>query len=292
MKLTCHQLTKKFADKLAVQNFTAEFTEGVYGLLGPNGSGKTTLLRMLADILKPTSGEILFNQRNIATMGSDYRDIIGYLPQEFGVYRNFTAERFLKYFASLKGLDKGIVKEKIDEVLDIVNLQENRKRKIGTFSGGMKRRLGIAQALLNDPKILIVDEPTAGLDPQERVRFRNLLSQIAQDKIVILSTHIVGDIEYIAKEIILMKQGSIVRQSTLEELLHELQGKVWEVVISPEQLPQIQERYSIGNLQRTDKGIEVRIVHESKPLEQAQVVQPTLEDVSMYFFEEDAVKSV
>ncbi|MCT8138389.1 ABC transporter ATP-binding protein [Anaerobacillus sp. CMMVII] len=292
MKLVIENVSKKFKDKWAVQHFSAELSEGVYALLGPNGSGKTTLMRMLADILKPTSGRILLNGRDISFMGDDYRDVLGYLPQEFGLYKNFTAVRFLLYFACLKGLNKTDSIKKVAEVLELVNLKNDQKRKIGTFSGGMKRRLGIAQALLNDPKVLIVDEPTAGLDPQERVRFRNLISEIAGDRIVILSTHIVSDIEYIAKEILLMRQGELLKRSTAPALLEQVHGKVWKAKVTQEKLATIQREFKVGNIQRNETGIEIRIVHDLKPLENAEEVAPTLEDVYLYFFDMEVTASV
>lgn len=292
MKLVIENVSKRFKDKSAIKYFSVELTEGVYALLGPNGSGKTTLMRMLADISKPSSGRILLNDRDITLLGDDYRDILGYLPQEFGLYKNFTAVRFLMYFASLKGLDKKTAINKVDEVLVLVNLTNDSKRKIGTFSGGMKRRLGIAQALLNDPKILIVDEPTAGLDPQERVRFRNLLSEIAGERIVLLSTHIVSDIEYIAKEIILLRQGELIRQSTLEKLLEEVEGKVWTVSVNQADLAGIQSRFKVGNIQRNDAKIGLRIVYDEKPLPHAIEVPATLEDVYLYFFDEEVTVGV
>lgn len=292
LRLHIDNVSKKFKDKWAIKYFSAELTEGVYALLGPNGSGKTTLMRMLANISMPSTGRILLNDKDISLMGDDYRDILGYLPQEFGLYKNFTAVRFLMYFASLKGLDKKSAIDKVEEVLDLVNLTKDRKRKIGTFSGGMKRRLGIAQALLNDPKILIVDEPTAGLDPQERIRFRNLLSEIAGDRIVFLSTHIVSDIEYIAKEVLLLKQGELIQRSTLGNLLEQVKGKVWSVNVTQAGLPEIQRQFKIGNIQRNESGIECRIVHDEKPVENAVAVHATLEDVYLYFFDKGAIEDV
>lgn len=292
MKLVIDNVSKKFKDKWAVKYFSAELTEGVYALLGPNGSGKTTLMRMLADVSKPSSGRILLNDKDISLMGNDYRDVLGYLPQEFGLYKNFTAVRFLMYFASLKGLDKKSAIDKVDEVLALVNLTNDRKRKISTFSGGMKRRLGIAQALLNDPKILIVDEPTAGLDPQERIRFRNLLSEISGDRIVLLSTHIVSDIEYIAKEILLLRQGELIKRSTLDNLLKQVEGKVWMVSVTQADLPTFQREFRVGNIQRNKADIECRIVHDEQPVDDASEVPATLEDVYLYFFDEEVAADV
>lgn len=250
LMLRIENLSKQYKEKWAVKEFSAELTEGVYALIGPNGSGKTTLMRMLANILKPTSGRVLFNDEDISLLNEKYRDRLGYLPQEFGVYPNFSAERFLHYFATLKGLEKNEAKDKVDEVLHLVNLQDVRKKKTKTFSGGMKRRLGIAQALLNDPEILVVDEPTAGLDPKERIRFRNLLSDISDRRIVIFSTHIVSDIEYIAKEILLMEQGELKRHSDMDGLLKEMEGKVWEVIVEESELQRIQQQHKIGNILR------------------------------------------
>ena len=292
MKLVIDNVSKSFKNKHALQNFTAELTNGVYGLLGPNGSGKSTLMRILADISKPTSGRVLLNDTDISLMGDDYREIIGYLPQDFGVYKHFTATRFLQYFASLKGLDRTYTKNKINEVLELVNLTEHKKQRVGTFSGGMKRRLGIAQALLNDPKILIVDEPTAGLDPQERVRFRNLLSEISSDRIVLISTHIVSDIEYIAKEILLLKEGILLQQSSLEWLLLNVQGKVWTISVQENELATIQKQFKVGNIQRGANGIQCRIVHNGKPLPSAKEAPATLEDVYLYYFDDEVTADV
>lgn len=292
MKLVIDNVSKKYKDKWAVQSFHAELTEGVYALLGPNGSGKTTLMRMLAGILRPTSGKVTLNGEEIIKMDEQYRDLLGYMPQEFGLYKNFTAERFLMYFASLKGLPKDVAKGRITELLQLVNLTEQRKKKTKTFSGGMKRRLGIAQALLNNPKILIVDEPTAGLDPNERVRFRNLLSEISSDRIVLLSTHIVSDIEYIAKDIMLMKEGKLVHQSDLTGLLALVDGKVWHATVPQEELTNIQATYKVGNMKFVENNIEVRIISDERPLETAIEVEATLEDVYLHFFNEEVGANV
>lgn len=212
MILTIKQISKNFGDKIALHEIDLEFTAGVYGILGANGSGKTTLMRILASVMKPSTGNVLLDGQDVTMMDHQYRELIGYLPQHVGLYKNFSAEKFLKYIASLKGLSKMGTEEKVNEVLDLVGLFEHRKEKVGKFSGGMKRRVGIAQALLNDPKILIVDEPTAGLDPKERIRFRNLLSKISTNRIVLLSTHIVSDIEFIAKEVLILKEGRLIKK--------------------------------------------------------------------------------
>ena len=221
MKLIIENLSKEFKRNMAVNNFQAELTEGVYGLLGPNGSGKTTLMRIMAGILKPSQGRVLVNGQDIEVMGDKYRDMLGYLPQDFGVYKNFSAHRFLAYIASLKDIKKEQTEQKVEEMLKLVNLWEERDKKLGKFSGGMKQRIGIAQALLNDPKILILDEPTAGLDPKERARLRNIISELSIDRIVLFSTHIVSDIEYIAKEIMLIKQGGLIKKDDPQIIMKE-----------------------------------------------------------------------
>lgn len=287
MILTIDNITKEYKDVVAVDNFYAELNEGVYGLLGPNGSGKTTLMRIMADILKPTEGIILYDGCDISSIGDDYRGVLGYLPQNFGFYKNFSAWMFLMYIASLKGIDKSQAKKRVNELLDIVNLSDDRDRKVGTFSGGMKQRLGIAQALLNDPKVLILDEPTSGLDPRERIRFRNMISQISGDRIVILSTHIVSDIEYIAKEVMLIKNGQLVKKDMPDNILNEMSGRVWSAMVPEDALLKLQEKYRIGNIIRRIDGIEVRIISDEKPLLNSVPESPRLEDMYLYYFDEE-----
>ena len=284
MKLTIQNITRTYKDKRAVDDVSCELTPGVYGLIGPNGAGKTTLMRMLADVLKPSRGEIAVNGENIRTLDERYRDLIGYLPQDCGFYGYFTACRFLQYMSTLKGISKRKADRKIDELLQLVNLSEHKHHKIGKFSGGMKRRLGIAQALLNDPKILILDEPTSGLDPKERVRFRNLLSDISGERIVILSTHIISDIEYIAKEVLLLKDGKLVKQEAPETILQELQGKVWMITAPAGELPELERSYIIGNLQRRGQQIEARVISDRVPANAAAMQPPRLEDIYLYYF--------
>ncbi len=290
MELKIENLSKQYKERRAVNNFSISIGEGVYGLLGPNGAGKSTLMRMLVDILKPTSGRILLDDRDIHQMGDNYRDIIGYLPQNFGVYKNFTAYRFLLYLAALKGISHRDAESKIDHLLRFVNLEEMKFKKIRTFSGGMKQRLGIAQTLLNDPLILILDEPTTGLDPNERIRFRNLLSELSANKIVLLSTHIVSDIEYIAKDVIVMKKGQLLRQAPSTELIDEMQGKVWKLEISESRLMELKQRYIIGNILRHKHDVEVRIIADKAPEPGAVSAEPDLEDYYLYHFGEEAVQ--
>lgn len=289
MELIIKNISKEFKDKIAVDKFNVTLNSGIYGLLGPNGSGKTTLMRILADVSSPSSGDILVNGKSKSKLGAEYRDLIGYVPQYIGFYKNFTAEKFLYYVAALKGVDKNIEKSKIDELLKFVNLEQDRKRKIGKFSGGMKQRLGIAQALLNDPKILILDEPTAGLDPNERIRFKNLIAQLSKGKIVILSTHIVSDIEFIANEVLVMKDGKLVEKSSLEDILDTVRGKVYTLSVNECDLEEIENKFKISSMIRNNSGINVRVVGDKKPnINKFKYIEeePNLEDVFLYYFNE------
>ena len=289
MELIINNISKEFKDKIAVDKFNVTLNSGIYGLLGPNGSGKTTLMRILADVSSPSSGDILVNGESKNKLGAKYRDLIGYVPQNIGFYKNFTAEKFLYYVAALKGVDKNIEKSKIDELLKFVNLEQDRKRKIGKFSGGMKQRLGIAQALLNDPKILILDEPTAGLDPNERIRFKNLISQLSKGKIVILSTHIVSDIEFIANEVLVMKEGRLVEKSALDDILDSVRGKVYTISINECDLEEVESKFKISSITRNNSGINVRIVgDENVNINKFKCIEedPNLEDVFLYYFNE------
>lgn len=293
-KLEIKNLTKSYGNKNANNNITITLENGVYGLLGPNGAGKTTLMKQIATLIKPTTGEIIYNGKNIYSIEDEYRGVIGYLPQEFGVYKNFSARSFLQYMAALKGLDKREANKKIDELLNLVGLYDVRNKAIGKFSGGMKRRVGIAQVLLNDPKIIILDEPTAGLDPQERTRFRNLLSAISKDKIIILSTHIISDIESIAKETIMIKDGEMIMKGSHREILSDMNGKVYRIRTNDEnQLSEIQSKYKVVNLQRGIDFTELRIVSdEAIPYVNAQVMEPKFEDVYMFYFDLENTKEV
>jgi ABC-type multidrug transport system ATPase subunit len=287
MKLKLENVSKVFGDKKAVDNVSTELTSGVYGFLGANGSGKTTLMRMLAAVSMPTSGVITLNGEDISDMGAQYRDILGYLPQHIGFYKSFSVEKFLQYIASLKGLEKKQAKERIAELLEMVNMTDSKKVKMGKLSGGMKQRVGIAQALLNDPKVLIVDEPTAGLDPKERIRFRNLLAEIASDRIVLLSTHIVSDIEYIAKEILIMKDGRLIQKDTPQNLMKHIESNVWSVDASDAEISSYQASYKVGNITRRAEGIDLRIISDEKPSPLAVNVPVNLEDLYLYYFDEE-----
>lgn len=290
MELRLDRLTKQFGSAIAVDRLSATLTPGVYGLLVANGAGKTTLMRMICDVLKPTSGSVVWNGAPIERLGERYRSVLGYLPQDFGYYPDFSALDFMLYLSALKGLDSKAAKRRSMELLDLVGLKNVAKRKVKTFSGGMKQRLGIAQAVINDPQVLVLDEPTAGLDPKERVRFRNLISALAQDKVVILSTHIVSDVEYIADEILIMRAGQIVASGTIEEILAQVSGVVWECVVTPREADVMSARMAVGNVRYDHAGMAiVRIVSDTAPHSSARLVEPTLEDVYLYIFQEGSV---
>lgn len=297
---TTDTFLRKKEMKRAVQNLTVGFEHGVYGLLGENGAGKTTLMRMIVGILKPTGGQITCDGIPINQLGSTYRNLLGYLPQDFGYYKEFSAVRFLNYIAALKAIEPDIARERIDQLLETVGLSDVRNRKLKTFSGGMLRRIGIAQALLNEPEILILDEPTAGLDPRERVRFRNIISALGKNRIVILSTHIVSDVEYIADQILIMKHGQLIRSGTQAQILEPVAGCVWKCIVPVETADQLNTVYAVSNLKsynekyldtfgdnqgkKIDEQVELRIVSKEKPHPNAEAVEPVLEDAYLYYY--------
>ena len=291
MKLKTIDLTKKFGSKTAVKHLNITLSNGVYGLLGANGAGKPTFMRLLCNIQTPTSGKIVLDGKNIVTLGEKYSELLGYLPQHFGYYPEFTALDFLLYISALKGLSEKNAKKKSKQLLEAVGLSEESRHKIKTFSGGMKQRLGIAQAMLNNPHILILDEPTAGLDPKERVRFRNIISAFAQDRIVILSTHIVSDVEFIAEEIIMMKSGEIIHFGKPQEITSEIDGQVWECTVPTAHAEKCAAAFNTSNLRNTDRGETVlRIIADHPPMENAIPIRPNLEDLYLYYFKGDAEK--
>lgn len=271
-------LNKTFKNKTAVKDVTVSLEHGVYGLLGENGAGKTTLMRMFCSVLEPTSGSILCDGMPIRQMGGDYRMLLGYLPQDFGYYKDCTALRFLNYMAALKALPQEYARNKIEELLDLVGLQAERKNKLKTFSGGMIRRIGIAQALLNDPEILVLDEPTSGLDPGERVRFRNIISSLGKNRLVLLSTHIVPDVEYIADQILLMKNGRLIYSGDASRMLAEAQGRVWKCLVPEPEVPVLEQQYLISNLRPLASAVELRVISREKPFPNAEPADATLED--------------
>ena len=288
MELRISNLTKEFDGFKAVDDVSYTMGCGVYGLLGVNGAGKTTLMRMLTTLMKPTSGEILWDGQNIFTMDGRYRMLLGYLPQDFGYYPDFTVLDYLLYIASIKGIRPAVAKQRAKELLKQVGLTKARNKKMKTLSGGMKRRAGIAQAMLNNPKILILDEPTAGLDPSERIRFRNLISELAEDRIVLLSTHIVSDIEYIANDILLMKDGQITVSGTSEEIIATMPDKVWRCTVPKGKIDAYLKTYKVSNVKTVSNGVELRIVAKNPPAENVIQEIPTLEDVFLYYFGERA----
>jgi ABC-type multidrug transport system ATPase subunit len=284
MQLIVNNLGKQYkSDFWGLKDFSLEIKPGILGLLGPNGAGKSTFMRMLATITKPTDGTITWNGTNVVTSPDTLRDVLGYLPQDFGVYPNLNAVEFLEYMAAIKGLNRLSARKRIDELLQLTNLVEAAKRPLGGYSGGMKQRVGIAQALLNDPQLLIVDEPTVGLDPEERVRFRNLLSDLSGERIVILSTHIVSDVEATATHIALVNKGQLLRTAAPEDLLKELENKVWEWTVHSDDLPALKQKHIISGTIRRSDGVQVRVVSADKPDANAQNVAPNLEDAYLFF---------
>lgn len=291
MELKIEHISKRFKDKTAVDDVSLTLTKGVWGLLGANGAGKTTLMRMIADIITPSSGSISFDGENIRKMGADYRNIFGFLPQDFGYSRDFTVKDYLEYVAALKDVPPRETTKKINYLLDILTLSDMRGKKISKLSGGMKRRVGIAQAMLNDPKILVMDEPTAGLDPGERVRFRNFISDFSHDRIVLISTHIVSDIEYIATRNAIMKAGKIIDVGTTNELVKQIEGKVWGCVVPAQKMMEYEMRLRIINQRGEENNrVSIRYLADHSEVDGSSPVEPRLEDLYLWLFPQENVE--
>lgn len=288
MELKLTQITKKFQDTTAVDHVSYTLSNGVYGLLGVNGAGKTTLMRILCTLLKPTEGSVTWNGQDIYSMDEEYRKLLGYLPQDFGYYPDFSVWDYLMYISSIKGIRPMTARQRVDRLIKQVGLDKSRNKKMKKLSGGMKRRAGIAQAMLNDPKILILDEPTSGLDPNERIRFRNLISELAEERIVLLSTHIVSDVEYIANDILLMKEGQIVLSGTSEELTASMPERVWSCTLAREKVNDYMKKYKVSNVKTVSGGTQLRVISADPPMEGAELEETSLEDVFLYYFGEKA----
>jgi ABC-type multidrug transport system ATPase subunit len=286
MTLHFEKIDKSYGKNHALVHFTATLTPGIYALMGPNGSGKSTLINILTDNLKADSGEITYDGENTLKMGVKFREKLGFMPQYPGMYPNFTIEKFLWYMATLKGLKKDDAARQIAEVLEAVELADIPNRKISALSGGMKQRLALAQAVLGDPEILILDEPTAGLDPKQRIAIRNYIAKIALEKIVLIATHVVSDVEYIAKEVIFLKKGQITDLAPAHELAAKIDGKVWEVTCRSEEVAKLQQTYRVINIAQTDTGVTLRVLSETAPEGEAKTVAPTLEDYYLWVFGE------
>lgn len=282
MSLVIDGLSKKYGKRWGLRDFSLECEGGVVGLVGPNGAGKTTLMRIIATLLPQTSGKVSWKGLDIRTQSNDLRQILGYLPQDFGLYPEFSARQFLRFMADMKGLPKDYAFRQVDEVLEIVNLEQEADRKLKTYSGGMKQRVGIAQAILNQPELLIVDEPTVGLDPAERVRFRTLIAGLTSNRLVILSTHIIGDVEAVANRLIVMNEGVILADTTPELLIRKAAERVWTVVTDPVSAQKLQKTYQVSSLLGHPKGVQLKIISAQRPHEEAVLTEPSLEDAYLF----------
>lgn len=287
MELNIQNLSKSYGNKQALKNFSANLTNGVYGLLGPNGAGKTTLMNIISGNINQDSGIVTFNGEQISKMGSKFRNILGFMPQQQSLYDQFSARSFLWYMAALKGLSRKVAKEQIDKLIELVNLKDDAHRKLGGFSGGMKQRILIAQTLLNDPDVILMDEPTAGLDPKERIKIRNFISEISFNKIIILATHVVQDIEFIAKDVMLMKKGDLLVCNDPAAILEDMADKVYSLKISEKELQKYQATYKISNISKEQGQIYIRIVTDEQiSSTDAMKVHPNMEDVYLYYLED------
>ena len=285
MELKISNLSKSYGDKKALDQVDITLTEGIYGLLGPNGAGKSTLMNIITGNLSPECGAVYYNGVDTRTMGKAFRSVLGFMPQHQGLYDNFTGFRFLSYITALKGMDAGHATEEIEKVAILVNLSDELGKKLGAYSGGMKQRILIAQAILNEPQVLIFDEPTAGLDPKERIRVRNLIAEIALKKIVIIATHVVSDVEYIAKKVILLKKGKVLAKGTPSELLHPLKGKVFEIRTTPDNLRILEESFRVSSITPSEDKIIVRLLADTPPAAyDFEEAIPNLEDKYLYEF--------
>ena len=288
MELSFKNVSKNYGGIFAVDDITYTMETGVYGLLGVNGAGKTTLMKMLCTVTRPTAGEIRWNGEDIFRLEERYRDLLGYLPQDFGYYPNLSVSDYMMYIASIKGIRPAVARKRMKELLEMVGLSRYKNRKMKALSGGMARRVGIAQAMLNNPKILVLDEPTAGLDPNERIRFRNLISELSEDRLVLLSTHIVSDVEFIAEQILLMKDGKFFYTGTSEDLIASMEEEVWTCVVPRQDVNQYLQKYPVGNVKHVAGGAELRILSENPPAENAVLEEATLEDAFLLYFGEKA----
>lgn len=278
MELVIETLSKQFGSILALKDFSLKSGPGLIGLIGPNGAGKTTLMRIIATLLPQTQGLVKWNGLDTRREGQQIRRALGYLPQEFGLYPEFSGRKFLQYLAAMKGLPKEQARRRVSEVLEVVNLEKIADRKLSTYSGGMKQRVGIAQALLNDPALLIVDEPTVGLDPAERVRFRTLLSTLTANRLIIFSTHIIGDVETVANRLIVLREGQKLVDTTPEAFQAKAFGKVWQVTTNHAAALHLQTLFQVSGMVNQGGQVQLRVISAEKPTEGAMLIEPSLED--------------